>query len=395
MALLVSDAGRAAADQSQIERNSYGKGEKSESFRVTADGEEAKERLDVTVGERQYTAEELQEIFDRAAEELEVLVLGENESLDKVTADLSLVTELPDLPIAVEWELDRYEVLNVSGEIQEEALREALVEEREGVLVNLKAFMTYTQDQTRQAVHEITVRLCPAARTKEKKLIEKIRARIAEYDNENKTKETIKLPKEVDGQKISYHYPMDTRGAVILAMGLMTVVLLFCLEKQNEKKDEEKRKQQMMMDYPQIVSQLNLLLGAGMSSKSAWKKIVDDYQRRKPVRGERAAYEEMAAAWNEMCGGVPEKDCYESFGGRCGLQAYMKLGALLSQNLRRGTKGLADALRLEGIHAFEERKALARRRGEEAGTKLLLPMFLMLAVVLVIVIVPAFLSISL
>ena len=28
MALLVSDAGRAAADQSQIERNSYGKGEK-------------------------------------------------------------------------------------------------------------------------------------------------------------------------------------------------------------------------------------------------------------------------------------------------------------------------------------------------------------------------------
>ena len=395
MALLVSDAGRAAADQSQIERNSYGKGEKSESFRVTADGEEAKETLDVTVGERQYTAEELQEIFDRAAEELEVLVLGENESLDKVTADLSLVTELPDLPIAVEWELDRYEVLNVSGEIQEEALREALVEEREGVLVNLKAFMTYTQDQTRQAVHEITVRLCPAARTKEEKLIEKIRAGIAEYDNENKTKETIKLPKEVDGQKISYHYPMDTRGAVILAMGLMTVVLLFCLEKQNEKKDEEKKKQQMMMDYPQIVSQLNLLLGAGMSSKSAWKKIVDDYQRRKPVRGERAAYEEMAAAWNEMCGGVPEKDCYESFGGRCGLQAYMKLGALLSQNLRRGTKGLADALRLEGIHAFEERKALARRRGEEAGTKLLLPMFLMLAVVLVIVIVPAFLSISL
>ena len=96
-----------------------------------------------------------------------------------------------------------------------------------------------------------------------------------------------------------------------------------------------------------------------------------------------------------MCGGVSEKECYENFGSRCGLQPYMKLGALLSQNLRKGTKGLADALRLEGLHAFEERKAIARRRGEEAGTKLLLPMFLMLAVVLVIVIVPAFLSISL
>ncbi len=52
-------------------------------------------------------------------------------------------------------------------------------------------------------------------------------------------------------------------------------------------------------------------------------------------------------------------------------------------------------LRMEAIQAFEERKARAKRLGEEAGTKLLAPMFLMLAVVLVIVIVPAFLSIQL
>ena len=150
----MSDAGRAAAEQRQIERNSYGQGEKTESFQITVDGERAEEALDITVGERQYTAEEL-----------EVLALGANESLDQVTEDLSLAARLPDLPIAVEWELDRYDVLTVSGEIQETALREALEEEPEGVLVNLKAFMTYTQDQTRQAVHEMTVRLCPAPRT--------------------------------------------------------------------------------------------------------------------------------------------------------------------------------------------------------------------------------------
>ena len=51
-------------------------------------------------------------------------------------------------------------------------------------------------------------------------------------------------------------------------------------------------------------------------------------------------------------------------------------------------------LKLEAIQAFEERKARAKRLGEEAGTKLLLPMFLMLAIVLVIVIVPAFLSVQ-
>ena len=51
-------------------------------------------------------------------------------------------------------------------------------------------------------------------------------------------------------------------------------------------------------------------------------------------------------------------------------------------------------LQMEAVHAFEERKALAKRVGEEASTKLLLPMFFMLGIVLVIVIVPAFLSIQ-
>ena len=42
--------------------------------------------------------------------------------------------------------------------------------------------------------------------------------------------------------------------------------------------------------------------------------------------------------------------------------------------------------------AFEQRKNLAKKLGEEAGTKLLLPLFLMLGVVMVMMVVPAFLA---
>ena len=73
----------------------------------------------------------------------------------------------------------------------------------------------------------------------------------------------------------------------------------------------------------------------------------------------------------------------------------MKMGALLSQNLRKGAKGTSDMLKMEAIQAMEDRKSRARRLGEEAGVKLLLPMLLMLVIVLVIVVVPAFLSIDL
>ena len=91
---------------------------------------------------------------------------------------------------------------------------------------------------------------------------------------------------------------------------------------------------------------------------------------------------------------MTEAESYENFGRRCNVQVYVRFGALLSQNLRKGMKGLTQMLKLESIQAFEERKARAKKLGEEAGTKLLFPMFLMLAVVLIIVIVPAFMSLQ-
>ena len=150
----------------------------------------------------------------------------------------------------------------------------------------------------------------------------------------------------------------------------------------------------MLLDYPEIVNKMALFLGAGMTAKRAWRKVVEDYERQKAVWGERYAYEEMKRTCHEMDSKATEAVSYENFGRRCDVQVYVRFGALLSQNLRKGTKGLTQLLKLEAIQAFEERKALAKRLGEEAGTKLLLPMFLMLAIVLIIVIIPAFLSVQ-
>lgn len=89
-----------------------------------------------------------------------------------------------------------------------------------------------------------------------------------------------------------------------------------------------------------------------------------------------------------------QSECYEAFGRRCESPVYRKFGMLLSQNLRKGTKGLTNLLQREAQEAFEERKNMAKKLGEEAGTKLMIPLFLMLAVVFVIVTVPAFLTIQ-
>ncbi len=93
-----------------------------------------------------------------------------------------------------------------------------------------------------------------------------------------------------------------------------------------------------------------------------------------------------------MKSGVPEAAAYERFGRRCGLPRYMKLGTLLSQNLKKGSKGLAGALEKESAVSLEERSAMARKLGEQAGTRLVFPMIIMLGIVLALMMLPAFLS---
>ena len=93
-------------------------------------------------------------------------------------------------------------------------------------------------------------------------------------------------------------------------------------------------------------------------------------------------------------GGAPEGECYENYGMNCNIAVYKKFGTILSQNLRKGSRGITDLLGREAEEAFDDRKNLARKLGEEAGTKLMIPMFLMLIVVFAIVIVPAFFSIQ-
>jgi len=68
----------------------------------------------------------------------------------------------------------------------------------------------------------------------------------------------------------------------------------------------------------------------------------------------------------------------------------MRLGGLLAQNSRKGNHKLLESLGQESREAFEEQKRRARKTGEEAGTRMLLPMVLMLVVTIVIILYPAF-----
>lgn len=369
-----------------IERNSYGEGNKREELEAEIEGITEREPIQVDVSERRYKSAEIRELFSQAMKKMDAWILGENKSLDRIEYNMELIQNIPGQPIDVEWELDRYDIMNVYGELWQDALRE------EGDIVQMKAILSYREAPEEQAMYQCTAMVYKRMPTGSEKTAEEVKAAIRKLDEETVTEKNLKLPSSVRDKRVSYYKRMDKRGAVILVMAVLIAFLLYAMEKQNEYKRRQEKQKQMLLDYPELINKFTLLLGAGMTVRNVWRKMVSDYENQKEEWGERYAYEEMKVTWNEMHSGITEAESYERFGRRCKVQEYVKFGALLSQNLRKGTKGLAKMLKSDALQAFEERKVRARRLGEEAGTKLLLPMFLMLSVALVIVIVPAFLT---
>lgn len=364
-----------------VERNQPGGGKRKEEWEVRIG--EAEEKITVEIEEEQFTREEIQVRFKEAEKELETLILGDNQGLDEVRSDLNLVTKLPDSGITVAWELDNYKVMNLQGELQAEALNE------NGTLVKLEAFLSYKEAK---AQYTFYANLFSPRLSGKEKWIQKLKAELDRLDEETKEDSEMPLPDKVGEIRVIWRRVTDYRAAGLLLLGIALSLSLYASDRRKKKQREEGRRRQLELDYPQVINRFTLYLGAGMPVRKVWFKLAEDYRNREKKKEERAIYEEMLYTMHEIQSGAPESECYEKFGERCGLTVYRKFGTLLSQNMKKGTKGLADLLKQEAAGTFEERKSFARKLGEEAGTKLLLPMFLMFGMVLAIIVVPAFFS---
>ncbi len=369
-----------------VTRNGYGEGSEIQEYELSIEEEEEKENLQFEIEERRYTHAEVQELFQQVMDELDKVVLGENESFNRIETDLRLVTTLEDYPVDIQWDLDSYEVMSIEGELREDKVTE------EGTLVRLRGTISYGEEQTAY-VRNMMV-FAPSREGAEQFLYE-VEREVEKREATTREKEGFELPKELNGKKLTWKYKREHRWYYILLIGAVSAVYLVYRDREKVKQKEKRRREELIREYPGMISKFTMLLNTGTTVKNAWEKIVQNYELQRELTGQQIVYEEMLLTYREMQGGVSESEAYERFGKRCGVTTYLKFGAMLAQNLRKGSKGISDILRMEAIQSFENRKSAAKRLGEEAGTKLLMPMMGMLMVVLVMVMVPAFLTMQL
>lgn len=369
-----------------LPRSSYGDAASTYTLQAAIGENSTPEPVRIDVLPRTYTQEELEIVFSDCKKRLEKLILGENASLGEVTDDLKLVESIPGTGVSVWWQADRMDVMHADGTLQKEALTPA------GTVVELTAHLCA---QEKEEIATFYVHVKKPVLSEEESRKEALAKRIDAANQEGQTKAELTLPTFVDGEPVAYTTgePQTAAWKLLLVFTPIAAVLVLYGKKADMKKQLETRSRQMQLDYPEIVSKLILLFTAGLTVREAWSRIVQGYLRTcEEGKERRYAYEEMVAVYREMQGGMTELEAYDRFARRCGQSAYLKLGSLLVQNIRKGTRTLIEMLSYESVQAMEERKSVARQMGEEAGTKLLVPMMLILLVVILILIIPAFLS---
>ena len=304
-------------------------------------------------------------------------ILGGNSSLSKVQSDLNLTRTLVKYGLSVEWESGDPETVSDMGLIGSEM-------PESGKTVTLRAGLMNGSSVTWV---EIPVTVFPETETL-RETFSAFLGKLAEKDLETGQ---VVLPETFDGRTLHYRSADGCGNGGLIFLGIAAALCLFLKEKSDAKEAKKQWEDRMILDYPELLSDFVVLTGAGYPVRQAWKKQVVDAESKNTVLIH-PVYREMRTALNQMETGTPEIRAYGEFGRRIGLGCYIKFASLLGNSVSTGGKDLRRLLEEEMETAFRQRKELALRKGEEASTKLLIPMFLMLGVVMVMVVAPAFLS---
>lgn len=184
---------------------------------------------------------------------------------------------------------------------------------------------------------------------------------------------------------------VGTQVAVDAAYVMFCLILLCSLFYITDKQLDDRIKQRrrsIQLEFPEFLSKLILLINAGLTVYGSIFKIVKDNRK------ENQLYKELAMAVNEINSGKSEIQAYEDFAKRCRLQEITMFASLLIQNLRKGNSELVPILRLQANTSWENRKNVAKKLGEEAATKLLIPMMLIFIAILIMIMTPAVMQIN-
>jgi len=357
-----------------IEREGYEGETEIHDIYLNVDGDTVIYPLEVAPVE--YTKDMFINQAEQILDELKTDMLKDNIDSEHICSDLNLPLQDENGIFKISWKSDYPEYIASTGRV-------CLDELKEDVPVIITATIEYLDyEASRDYVLIVHKNMGNADNSK----IDIVHQTLKNIEGLNRNERSIVLPEEISGVKITVTQENKNAPMQILLFGVI-ICGLFVASTISRLKENGKSKVNMLLaDYTVFVNKLWLLLGTGMTIKAGLKQIINESDESNML------IREIEYTINQIDSGFDEANAYEDLGYRIGLPSYARLLNHVSQNLKMGTKNLRKLMEDEVYQAFEERKEFARKKGEEASTKLLFPMIILLVMVMSIIMIPSIMS---
>ena len=366
------------AEQLVLQRPEYGEEPNQYEIRVLEDQEETK--INLSIQELPLSKKEIAGMFEEGFLYLEEIMLGENVDGNSVQSSLCFADTIPGLPLKVYWESSDQELIDYEGVLHNDTLQERTI-----VVVTAK--LSY-QEETQLREYPLVV--CPRNISREEMHATQLEKLLLEEIEGQKTKQVF-LPSQMGTMKLSFWNETDNRLEIALVLFLLPILVLARIVSVIRSKKQQRR-DELIREYPLYINQLLLYLGAGMNVRNALGRLVTCQEKicKKPDY----VAQELCYTLREMESGISETNAYRNMANRIGIPQYTRLANHLIRSVTKGEQNLKTQLEAEQYQLQTQRRDYAKKQGEVAGTRLLLPMMVLLVVVIAIIIYPAFVSFS-
>ena len=143
----------------------------------------------------------------------------------------------------------------------------------------------------------------------------------------------------------------------------------------------KQRKMEILFDFPIFCTELAVITGAGLSIMKAWEKAAGN-------SSESEFYREARLVCLKTETGTTFRKAIKEFSERIAFPEIHSFISVISQEIKSGG-GVTEKLRECAVISWRTREDNARKRGEEAEAKIIFPLALGLAGVIIVLSAPA------
>ena len=221
-----------------------------------------------SIPEQKYKSKKEQEVIEAAIAEMRETFCGENASLDQIVVSPDVRKRYQQGAVKANWMFSEHKLISPEGRLDEAAVKKT-VRFRQKVT----ASVTFACGESKEE-YTFTFYIVPGEKSEEEKVQSEIEEQIACQDPLHPT---VVLPKQIDGQEARWQEAPSVRSEELLGLGILAAAAVLYIQKEQKEKEKAKKKRSLILAYPEFVSKLSLLLGAGMSISGALRKMGQMY----------------------------------------------------------------------------------------------------------------------